>query len=150
MNAIFSTGDFNGDGKGDVLARRADTGALWLYPGNGSGGWLQWTQIGTGWEPGLRWPGRVTLDGDAKSDVVGRIGDTLWLYPGHRERSVQHRAAISLGTGWQALKDHRLASPMDLARVGVFPQTLRLASAALKYDDGPVPSVGKVPGRRRG
>lgn len=104
MNAIFSTGDFNGDGKADVLARRADTGALWLYPGNGSGGWLQWTQIGTGWGTRTAVAGPRDLDGDGKNDVVGRIGDTLWLYPGSGSGTFSNVPPTSLGTGWQALK----------------------------------------------
>ncbi|MCT9868568.1 chitobiase/beta-hexosaminidase C-terminal domain-containing protein [Paenarthrobacter aurescens] len=104
MNAIFSTGDFNGDGKGDVLARRADTGALWLYPGNGSGGWLQWTQIGTGWGTRTAMAGPRDLDGDGKNDVVGRIGDTLWLYPGSGGGALTNVPPTSLGTGWQAMK----------------------------------------------
>lgn len=104
MNAIFSTGDFNGDGKGDVLARRTDTGALWLYPGNGSGGWLQWTQIGTGWGTRTAMAGPRDLDGDGKNDVVGRIGDTLWLYPGSGGGTFSSVPPISLGTGWQAMK----------------------------------------------
>ena len=40
--------DFNGDGRADVLARDG-AGALWLYPGNGSGGWLARSQVGSGW-----------------------------------------------------------------------------------------------------
>ena len=38
MTAILGPGDWDGDGSADVLAR--DTaGGLWLYPGNGTGGW---------------------------------------------------------------------------------------------------------------
>ena len=48
MSAIIGSGDFNGDGKVDVMARDT-SGALWLYPGNGSGGWLPPRQIGAGW-----------------------------------------------------------------------------------------------------
>ncbi|MEO3939953.1 chitobiase/beta-hexosaminidase C-terminal domain-containing protein [Paenarthrobacter nicotinovorans] len=104
MNAIFSTGDFNGDGKADVLARRTDTGALWLYPGDGTGGWLQWTQIGTGWGTRTALVGPRDLDGDGKNDILGRIGDTLWLYPGSGGGALSNVPPISLGTGWQAMK----------------------------------------------
>lgn len=48
MNHLFSTGDFDGDLKADVLGRTAD-GALWLFQGNGSGGWGAVRQIGQGW-----------------------------------------------------------------------------------------------------
>lgn len=104
MNAIFSTGDFNGDGKADVLARRTDTGALWLYPGNGSGGWLQWNQIATGWSTRTALAGPRDLDGDGKNDVLGRIGDNLWLYPGSGGGTLGNVPPISLGTGWQGMK----------------------------------------------
>ena len=39
MNAIVGIGDLTGDGRMDVVARRATTGELYLYPGTGSGGW---------------------------------------------------------------------------------------------------------------
>ncbi|TQS89594.1 hypothetical protein EU811_20060 [Arthrobacter sp. TS-15] len=104
MNAILSTGDFNGDGKADVLARRSDTGALWLYPGNGTRGWLQWKQISTGWDNRTSIAGPRDLNGDGSNDVVGRIGDTLWLYPGTGSGAFSTVPPISLGTGWQAMK----------------------------------------------
>ena len=34
---LFSPGDFNGDGKGDLIGRKSD-GTLWQYRGNGAGG----------------------------------------------------------------------------------------------------------------
>jgi hypothetical protein len=48
MTAMVGPGDFNGDGNVDILSRDAG-GALWLYPGNGSGGWLPRTLVGSGW-----------------------------------------------------------------------------------------------------
>jgi hypothetical protein len=49
FNTILSVGDFNGDRTSDVLAREAATGYLWMYPGNGTGGWLPRVRVGTGW-----------------------------------------------------------------------------------------------------
>jgi hypothetical protein len=49
MDAILGPGDFNGDAKADLIARETATGALWLYPGNGRGGFGTATRIGRGW-----------------------------------------------------------------------------------------------------
>ncbi len=46
---ITGVGDFNRDGHADWLARRTSDGALFLYKGNGAGGSLSRSQIGTGW-----------------------------------------------------------------------------------------------------
>jgi hypothetical protein len=48
FTSVFSPGDFNGDGHSDVLARKRN-GELWLYRGNGSGGWSGWSAVGWGW-----------------------------------------------------------------------------------------------------
>jgi hypothetical protein len=50
FTAVFSVGDFTGDGRADVMARDK-SGRLWLYPGNGKGGLQARKQIGTGWGP---------------------------------------------------------------------------------------------------
>src|SRR6478672_6662858 len=47
---IFSPGDFSGDGHADLIAR-TPTGTLYLYRGNGAGGFLgSRTVIGSGWQ----------------------------------------------------------------------------------------------------
>ncbi|UOD80466.1 S8 family serine peptidase [Paenarthrobacter ureafaciens] len=93
--------DFNGDGKPDVLVR--DTaGALWLYPGNGSGGWLAARQIGSGWNvmTAIEAPG--DFNGDGKADVIARDSKgTLWLYPGNG--SGGWLAARQIGSGWNVM-----------------------------------------------
>jgi hypothetical protein len=50
FTALTGGGDFSGDGKPDVLARRPD-GTLLLYRGNGAGGWVTGLAepVGTGW-----------------------------------------------------------------------------------------------------
>jgi endonuclease/exonuclease/phosphatase family metal-dependent hydrolase len=107
---LLAPGDFNGDGRADLIAR--DTaGNLWLYPGNGSGGYLPRTQIGNGWQTydQLLAPGDFTGDGNA--DLVGRAADgTLWLYAGTGTGSYSPRTQI--GTGWQTYA--ALAAPGDL------------------------------------
>ena len=49
MNALIAPGDFDRDRTVDVLAREASTGHLWLYPGNGAGGWRPRVLANTGW-----------------------------------------------------------------------------------------------------
>jgi hypothetical protein len=50
FTALASGGDFSGDGKPDILARRND-GALLLYRGNGASGWVTGAgePVGSGW-----------------------------------------------------------------------------------------------------
>ncbi|MFP5335156.1 MAG: FG-GAP repeat domain-containing protein [Actinomycetes bacterium] len=48
IDAIVGVGDFSGDRRIDLVARRTD-GTLWLYRGNGTGGFLGAQQIGWGW-----------------------------------------------------------------------------------------------------
>jgi hypothetical protein len=50
MDAITGVGDLTRDGVPDLAARERGTGVLWIYPGNGSGGWQQRIKAGTGWQ----------------------------------------------------------------------------------------------------
>ncbi|MEH1016977.1 LamG-like jellyroll fold domain-containing protein [Micromonospora sp. CPCC 206060] len=73
---FFSPGDLSGDGKADVLVREA-SGALGMYRGNGTGGWITGTKepIGTGFA-GSAIFGRGDFSGDGKTDVLYRSDST--------------------------------------------------------------------------
>lgn len=91
--------DFNGDGNADLLARDSQ-GNLWLYPGNGYGGFDQRRKIGTGWG-GMTAivTGYFTLGGHNDIIARDRAGD-LWLYPGTGHGRFEDRTRI--GRGWNA------------------------------------------------
>lgn len=98
INRMFYAADFNGDGKGDILARRTN-GTLWLYPTTGKGTWGAARQIGNGWQSmnQLFSPGDFT--GDGKPDVLGRSSDgKLWLYRGNGKGGWGTKSQV--GQGW--------------------------------------------------
>ncbi|MGA8045043.1 MAG: FG-GAP-like repeat-containing protein [Dermatophilaceae bacterium] len=112
FNAILGVGDFSGDQRADVLARESATGYLWLYPGNGTGGWLPRVRVGSGWNSfnALVAPGDFT--GDGYVDVLARERSTgyLWLYPGNGARGWLPR--VRVGSGWNSMT--AIMSPGDL------------------------------------
>ena len=112
FNAIVGPGDVNGDQRVDVLARERSTGYLWLYPGNGRGGWLPRVRVGTGWNIFNALVGPGDVNGDGTADVLARETSTgyLWLYPGNGRGGWLPR--IRVGTGWNGMT--ALMSPGDL------------------------------------
>lgn len=88
FEGITATGDFDGDGKNDILARKPD-GTLWLYRGTGkvdatSTGYVAAVRIGDfGWDMFDTILGTGDLDGDGKNDILARAKNgSLWLYRG--------------------------------------------------------------------
>src|SRR6478609_3048958 len=72
FNTVFSPGDFTGDGNPDLLAR-TPAGALYLYRGNGAGGFSGGgVRIGAGWNifNTVFSPGDFT--GDGNPDLLAR------------------------------------------------------------------------------
>jgi len=97
FTSVFSPGDFTGDGKSDVIARTSD-GLLYLYPGNGSGGWLPRRLIGRGWNMFSTIISSGDFNGDGRSDLLGRGWDgTLWMYPGNGTGGFLPRKAVDAG-----------------------------------------------------
>src|SRR6476646_3033201 len=95
---VFSPGDFTGDRHPDVLAR-VKGGALYLYRGNGAGGFLGRTYIGAGWNMFDRVFGVGDFSGDGRADLMGRTpAGSLYLYRGNGAGGFLGRSVI--GTGW--------------------------------------------------
>ncbi|MGO4249502.1 FG-GAP repeat domain-containing protein [Paenarthrobacter sp. RAF54_2] len=110
MTALTSPGDWDGDGAPDVLARDG-SGALWMYKGNGDGGWFPGrVQVGWGWNVMNAIFSGHDFSGDGPSDVIARdTNGQLWLYPGNGAGGWQNR--IQIGWGWQGMD--LVAAPGD-------------------------------------
>jgi hypothetical protein len=111
MNAIVGPGDFNGDGRVDVIARQASNGYLYLYPGNGTGGWLPRVLVATGWNRYNTIVGAGDVNGDGRQDLISREPSTgrLWLHTGNGTGGIASSAVI--GTSWNGMT--ALVAPGD-------------------------------------
>jgi murein DD-endopeptidase MepM/ murein hydrolase activator NlpD len=103
MDAVLDPGDLDGDRNPDLVAREKATGALWLYPGNGRGGFLPRVRVGRGWQAMDRIVAPGDFDGDRHPDLIAREAATgaLWLYPGDGRGGFLPR--VRIGRGWQAM-----------------------------------------------
>lgn len=93
--------DFNSDGRSDTVARDT-SGRLWLYRGNGTGGFLAKIQIGSGWGGMSAIVSPGDLNGDRKADIVARdSAGALWLYRGDGASGLAGR--VQIGSGWNGM-----------------------------------------------
>jgi RHS repeat-associated protein len=125
LKSVFSPGDFTGDGKPDLIGIGTD-GSLWLYPGNGAGGFSAGgTLIGSGWGTfkSVIAPGDFT--GDGKPDLIGIGTDgSLWLYPGNGAGGFS-AGGTTIGAGWAAFTS--VVTPGDFTGDGK-PDLLAIAT----------------------
>jgi hypothetical protein len=112
MSHLVGAGDLNGDQKADLLAVERSTGYLWLYPGNGVGGWSSRVRAGTGLGGFDSFVAPGDVNGDGISDLLIREHSTgyLWLYPGSGHGGWLSR--VRVGTGFGAM--NLITSPGDL------------------------------------
>jgi hypothetical protein len=119
--------DFNSDGKADVVSRDS-SGRLWLYRGNGTGGFLPRTQAGSGWNSMTSIVSPGDLNGDRRADIVARdSAGVLWLYPGNGAGGFFAKARI--GSGWNAMTS--IVGPGDFNGDGRIDLAARNAAGSL-------------------
>ena len=106
MSAVIAPGDWNGDGRSDLIAVHRVTGNLYLYRGNGAGGVSAAVQIGHGWGGIRSVVAAGDMTGDGKMDLVAIVDSTgeLRVYPGNGRGGF--RPAQSMGMG---LEDYDVA-----------------------------------------
>jgi hypothetical protein len=98
---LFNAGDFDGDGRADLIARLTD-GTLRMYPLTGKGSFGASSQIGHAWDvfDSVFSPGDFT--GDGKSDLLAVDPDgSMYLYPGAGAGKMLAR--VKIGTGWSSM-----------------------------------------------
>ncbi|WP_203598513.1 N-acetylmuramoyl-L-alanine amidase [Streptomyces sp. SID7909] len=100
---IVSTGDLNGDGKADFVARDK-SGVLWIYTGTGSATkpYDARVKIGSGWGKYKLLLGPSDLDRDGRGDLVGvdSAGD-FWFYHSTGKVTAPFATKSQVGDGWQ-------------------------------------------------
>jgi len=99
FDTVFYAGDFDGDRRGDLIARRIDDGSLWLYGTDGAGSWASARRIGAGWSGMTAIFSTGDFDGDGTADVIARLPDGgLTLYRGDGTGSWKGSSLV--GSGW--------------------------------------------------
>lgn len=100
MNSVVGSGDFDLDSDADIVAREASTGKLWLYPGNGTGGFNPRRQVGAGWNifSGIAGP---ELLGPTPYIYAKRTDGVLLAYEVAGDGKFDGESVYLVGTGWQ-------------------------------------------------
>uniref|UniRef100_A0AAU2V4P9 VCBS repeat-containing protein n=1 Tax=Streptomyces sp. NBC_00003 TaxID=2903608 RepID=A0AAU2V4P9_9ACTN len=106
-NKILGSGDVNGDGRADVLAR-ADDGHLYLFPGTGNGnapfGARQ--DLGGGWNGYTMMATVADASGDGTTDLIAvDASGQGYRYDGQGAYGGKFKPRASLGGGWNIYKE---------------------------------------------
>jgi hypothetical protein len=99
-NALTSPGDLTGDGRPDLLARKAATGELFLYKGTSTGKLSARIRIATNWSGYKKIVGVGDITGDGRADLLAQDrANTLWRYAGNGAGGFTSRVKVAAGWG---------------------------------------------------
>ncbi|MFG3188340.1 FG-GAP repeat domain-containing protein [Streptomyces omiyaensis] len=98
---IEATGNIAGSVHADIVARDK-AGVLWLYQGNGTGGFTGRVQVGGGWQTYDQISGGSDYTGDGRPDLVAsdKTG-VLWMYRSTGSATKPFETRKKIGSGWQ-------------------------------------------------
>ncbi|MEU9703483.1 VCBS repeat-containing protein [Streptomyces sp. NPDC047981] len=102
---IEATGNLGGSAVGDLVARDK-AGVLWLYQGNGRGGFAPRVKVGAGWQTYDKIAAGSDLTGDGRPDLVATDkAGALWLYKGTGSATTPFSGRTKIGSGWGVYND---------------------------------------------
>ncbi|MFE1266467.1 FG-GAP repeat domain-containing protein [Streptomyces sp. NPDC058758] len=113
---IEATGDLAGSSHADIVARDK-AGVLWLYQGNGLGGFARRVQVGGGWQTYDKLTGGSDFTGDGRPDLLAadKTG-VLWLYKATGSTTKPFETRKRIGSGWGVY--NQLTAPGNIAGAG--------------------------------
>lgn len=99
-NRIEAVGNVGGSQHADLIARDGN-GVLWLYLGNGTGGFASRIRIGGGWQIYNKITGGTDYTGDGRADLLATdASGVLWLYKGTGNSAAPFATRVKVGGGW--------------------------------------------------
>ncbi|MEU3339198.1 FG-GAP-like repeat-containing protein [Streptomyces sp. NPDC006668] len=100
-NLLTSPGDITGDGRPDLIVRKASTGELFLYRGTSTGKLSARVKIAGNWSGYKKIVGVGDFNGDGRGDLLAQDrSNTLWRYDGDGFGGFKPR--VKLASGWGA------------------------------------------------
>lgn len=115
---IVTPGDVTGDALPDLLSVDS-AGALWIYPGKGTGSFGTRVKVGTGWGQYNAVVGHGDFTGDGKADLIARTktGSNVYLYKGTGKSGTGAFAArVKVRSSWTDF--NALVTPGDVSGDG--------------------------------
>ncbi len=99
-NLLTSPGDISGDGRPDLIARKASTGEVFLYKGTSAGKLSARVRIATNWSGYKRIVGVGDFNGDGRGDLLAQDkSNTLWRYDGTGTGGFKARVKVAADWG---------------------------------------------------